>query len=201
MAWFYRQPYSFLPVNTFTLFLIGVIGFRLGLLDKPEQHRRVILAISGVGLAAWASATWVLPGFQVPDPADGPFLRAFIIAQLESGCGLIRPMWLAWTYVGIVLLLIAHDHAWLRRLAPFGWTGRMALTTYIVQVALLDLMFSRYALGLTVTPLSAPVAGLALFTITALLSRWWLSRFRFGPLEWLWRSITYARVQPLRSTV
>lgn len=201
MAWFYTQPFSFLPVNTFTLFLIGVIGFRLGLFDTPEQHRGLILAISGAGLAGWAIATWLLPEVRVPAPSDGPFLRAFVIAQLETGCGLIRPMWLASTYIGVVLLLVAHDGTWLRRLAPFGWTGRMALTTYIVQVALLDLLFSRYALGLTVTPLQALGAGLTLFTISALLSRWWLSRFRFGPLEWLWRSITYARVQPLRSAV
>jgi uncharacterized protein len=201
MVWYYRQPFSFLPVNTFTLFLIGVIGFRLGLFDKPEQHRRLILAISVFGLASWATANWFLPGPGVPAPSDGPFVRAFAIAQLERGVGLIRSMWLALTYIGIVLLLVARDRAWLRHLAPFGWTGRMALTTYIVQVALLDLLFTHYGLGLTVAPLQALAAGLALFTISALLSRWWLSRFRFGPLEWLWRSITYARLQPLRSAV
>lgn len=43
-----------------------------------------------------------------------------------------------------------------------------------------------------------PVFALALFGLQVLLSRWWLSRFRFGPMEWLWRSLTYLKPQPLR---
>ena len=74
----------------------------------------------------------------------------------------------------------------------------MALTTYMVQIAILDLTFSNYFLHLGPTPLQALGAGLALFAITSALSRWWLVRFRFGPLEWLWRSITYGRWQPWR---
>lgn len=74
----------------------------------------------------------------------------------------------------------------------------MALTTYMVQIAMLDLTFSKYALHLEPTPLQALGAGLALFAASAALSRWWLSRFRFGPLEWLWRSISYGRLQPWR---
>jgi uncharacterized protein len=37
-----------------------------------------------------------------------------------------------------------------------------------------------------------------LFVAQVYMSRWWLTRFRFGPLEWIWRSITYWKVQPLR---
>jgi hypothetical protein len=109
MAWYYGQPFSFLPVNTFALFLIGVIGFRLGLFDRPEEHRRLILAISLFGLASWATGNWLLPEFAVPAVSDRPFVRAFAVARLESGFGLVRPMWLALTYVGTVLLLVAHD--------------------------------------------------------------------------------------------
>ncbi len=57
MAWFYVQPFSFLPVNTFTLFLIGVIGYRLGLFDTPGRHRRLILALMAFGAASWAVPT------------------------------------------------------------------------------------------------------------------------------------------------
>jgi len=83
-------------------------------------------------------------------------------------------------------------------LAAFGWTGRMALTNYIVQVAMLDLLFSNYAVGLKPTPLESLGAGLALFAVDAALSRWWLARYQYGPMEWLWRSLTYWQVQPLR---
>ena len=47
-----------------------------------------------------------------------------------------------------------------------------------------------------------PPAGIALacliFAMQMAVSRWWLTRFRFGPLEWLWRSATYGSLQPLR---
>jgi uncharacterized protein len=74
----------------------------------------------------------------------------------------------------------------------------MALTSYMIQIAILDLLFSNYSLHLTLTPLPALAAGLALFAVSATLSRWWLARFRFGPLEWLWRSITYGHLQQWR---
>jgi len=194
MAWFYAQPFSFLPVNTFTMFLIGVIAFRLGLFDAPRHHQRMILALMTFGAASWVVDKWFLP---TDGELGSPMVRELFLAQLREGLGIIRGMWLAFVYIGTVLLLAAHP-AWLRTLAPFGWSGRMALTTYMVQIAILDLGFSNYFLHLRLTPLQGLGAGLALFAITSALSRWWLVRFRFGPLEWLWRSITYGRLQPWR---
>jgi uncharacterized protein len=80
----------------------------------------------------------------------------------------------------------------------FAWTGRMALTNYMIQIAILDLTFAKYALGVTVTPLVGLAMAIVLFVVDAAVSRWWLARFRSGPLEWMWRSITYARWEPLR---
>ena len=74
----------------------------------------------------------------------------------------------------------------------------MALTNYVLQVMVLDFTFSNYAFGLSISAAYAPLAALALFGLEVMLSRWWLSRYRYGPLEWLWRSITYARWQPLQ---
>ena len=42
------------------------------------------------------------------------------------------------------------------------------------------------------------LVALGLFTVQVLYSQWWLQRFRFGPAEWLWRSITYWKLQPMR---
>jgi uncharacterized protein len=170
MSWFYRQWYSFLPVNTLTLFLIGVIAFRLGVFERPEEHQRLIVGAIAFGVASWIVAA---------------------LTPLGPLFGIIREMWLAFAYIGVVLLLIARDRAWLGRLAFFGWAGRMALTNYVVQVAMLDLLFSPYALGARLTPLQSLAMGIALFAIDVAISRWWLRRFRFGPLEWLWRWATY----------
>jgi uncharacterized membrane protein YeiB len=75
-----------------------------------------------------------------------------VVTRLKGGFGVIRSTWLTFTYIGVVLLLVARNPVWLRRLAAFGWTGRMALTNYMIQIAILDLAFARYALGLSVTP-------------------------------------------------
>jgi uncharacterized protein len=196
MRWFYAQWFTFLPVNTFTLFLLGVLGLRLGLFDRPDQHRRLIAALMLFGVASWAMSRWLLPA--PPAQLGTPLVRNLVVARIESGFGLIRELWLAFAYIGLVLLLVARDPGWLRRLAVFGWTGRMALTNYMIQIAILDLVFAKYALGLSVTPLLGLLAALALFLADAALSRWWLRRFRYGPLEWVWRSFTLGRRQPWR---
>jgi uncharacterized protein len=86
-------------------------------------------------------------------------------------------------------------------LSLFGEAGRMALTNYMLQAAVLDFLASGYGLALRLRPLLYAPAALLMFSAVAFASRAWLSRFRFGPLEWLWRSVTYARIQPLRRGV
>ncbi len=196
MKWFYAQPFTFLPVNSFMLFLLGFIALRIGIFDEPERHRRLIVTLAVVGTVLWAVDAFVFP--KLPVHETGPIVRAIVLNRLQYGFGLVRDMWLSFLYMGIVLLLVARDRDWLWRLAPFGWTGRMALTNYMIQVAFLDLTFSKYGLGLQVTPLVGLTMAVALFAVDALFSRWWLTRFRYGPLEWLWRSATYARWQTLR---
>jgi uncharacterized protein len=84
-----------------------------------------------------------------------------------------------------------------RALAP---TGRMALTGYLASNAIGS--YTWYGWGLARMQ-GATIAGINLFAIglfiaLALFSAVWLRLFRFGPAEWLWRSATYARWQPLR---
>jgi uncharacterized protein len=197
IRWLYAQPYSFLPVNTLTLFLLGLLGLRLGLFDEPHRHRTLIAGLMTFGVAAWAYDTW-MPIHEFPPGTS--MLREMTLTRLMTGMGLVRSMWLTFAYMGAVLLLVARNPIWLRRLAPFGWAGRTALTSYMIQVAVFDLTFSKYALGLTVTPLVGVFAAIALFLASAAFSRWWLTRHSYGPLEWLWRSITYAQWQPWRAT-
>ncbi|UWX03681.1 DUF418 domain-containing protein [Pseudoxanthomonas sp. NC8] len=86
---------------------------------------------------------------------------------------------------------------WLGWLAP---AGRMALTNYLLQSIICTLLFYGYGLGyFEQLPRSWQIPfALGLFALQVLCSRWWLQRFRFGPAEWLWRSLTYARLQPMR---
>jgi len=107
---------------------------------------------------------------------------------------------LAASYVCAIVLLFRRP-AWRRALQIFAPVGRMALTNYLAQSVVCVFLF--YGLGLgwygRVGPTAALGVSLGVFAGQALVSSWWLRRFRFGPAEWAWRSLTYGRSQPFRS--
>ena len=177
------------PDVNLALFIIGLLALRHGVFDEPLRHRRLMIGWMFFGALAWA-ASWTLlrhlPSIGIPD-ADG---------AIAFGFGLIQDQWLCFTYVGGIVLLLAYRPQWTARLAVFGQAGRMALTNYMAQAAVLDLLSSGYGFGLTLRPLAYVAATALLFGVEAAASRAWLARFRFGPLEWLWRTITYAKPQP-----
>lgn len=85
-----------------------------------------------------------------------------------------------------------------RRLAPMG---KMALTWYLLQTAFGIGLFYGFARGPAlmgkVGPASLAAVALVGYGVQVALARWWVRRFRFGPAEWCWRSLTYWRVQPM----
>lgn len=93
--------------------------------------------------------------------------------------------------------------AWVVRLAPrLAWVapaGRMALSNYLLQSLVCTGIFYGYGLGYfeqLPRVWQLPFA-LGLFALQVLLSRCWLHWFRFGPMEWPWRSVTYLHVPPM----
>jgi uncharacterized protein len=182
---------DFLPSANLTLFILGLLAIRHRVLDEPLRHVRLIAGWATFGVIAWALWWVVLRNLpEVPPPAlDWP---------IKTGFGLVQDQWLALGYVGAVVLLIAHRRRWIERLRAFGVAGRMALTNYMLQAAVFDVLGSAYGLDVKVRPYVYIVAAPLMFGAQAGLSAAWLSRYRFGPLEWIWRCVTYARVQPLR---
>ena len=78
--------------------------------------------------------------------------------------------------------------------------GKMGLTTYLMQTAFGVIVFYGIGFGL-MGQLGSGVAvacGIAFFIAQVFLARAWLARFSLGPVEWLWRSLTYFRLQPLQ---
>jgi len=181
---------DFLPDVNLALFIIGLLAVRHGVLDDPRRHARLIAGWMFGGLTAWALGWLVLyrvPELPIPGTRD----------PIAYGFGLVQDQWLCLTYVGAVVLLLTYRPEWTRRLAPVGLAGRMALTNYLIQAAVLDALASGYGFGLKIRPLVYLPAALVLFGLETVVSSAWLARYRYGPLEWLWRSITYARLQPL----
>jgi uncharacterized protein len=182
---------DFLPDVNLALFTLGLLAVRHRVLDEPLRHVRLIARWMAFGAFAWATGWLVLthlPSTGIPG-ADQP---------LAYGFGILQDQWLCLTYIGAVVLLLAYRPEWTRRLAVFGRAGRMALTNYMLQAMVLDALASQYGLGLKLRPYAYVVAASLLFAVEATLSTIWLTNYRFGPLEWLWRTVTYAQWQPLR---
>ncbi len=98
---------------------------------------------------------------------------------------------------GITLLMLTRARRWLEPLAP---VGRTALSNYLLQSLVGTFVFYGYGFGLMgrLDAAGQLVYIALLFAGQVWLSRWWLARFRFGPAEWLWRSLTYMQLQPMR---
>ena len=83
-------------------------------------------------------------------------------------------------------------------LAPYG---RMGLTNYVCQNIIGACLFAMWAWGATFGPFQAAeslLLGLAIYLLQVIICRVWLNHFQYGPLEWLWRSLTYLNCQPFR---
>ncbi len=112
-------------------------------------------------------------------------------------------------YVGGIMLALAHASlvmaickaglfARLRRL--LANVGRTALSNYLLQSFICTTLFYGFGFGLFNRLERFPLMGIvvAVWIVQLIISCWWLNRFRFGPAEWIWRSLTYWRRQPMR---
>ncbi len=174
--------------RTLGLYLFGACAWRARLFASRGASSRSLLTTTlvcgSVGALAVLFASTCSP--------------SGLLQVLSSGLG---PLALAAGEVGTVLLLFRN-----RASAParaLGWLaplGRTALTAYLAQSVVLGIVFYGYGLGAMgrISVGGAVFVALAIYTAQAALAVRWLRSFRFGPAEWAWRSITYARRLPLR---
>lgn len=177
---FYQQGPSVLA-----LFLLGLWAGRQRIFENLSAHRSMLrrsfwigLAIGLVGNLAFATTHDLL---------------------LSSVAVTVGAPALSFCYAS-GLLLLAHHSRWQARVAPLASVGRMALSNYILQSIVCTSLFYGYGLGLydKIGAFGGLMLTFAIFFIQIPVRAWWLHRFNFGPLEWLWRSATYGRWQPLR---
>lgn len=178
------------------LFLLGAALWRSGAMADPKAHaarlRQLFAVTFPLGLAlsllvhdpfGWVPAAWK----HVDYGTEWSLIEDLGIFSLALG------------YVTGLLQLLAQP-AGLRRLAFLAPLGRMALTNYLTHTLLLVVLLK--VLAKTGCPIGAAVSFLAAVAIYAVQLAWsqaWLARFRFGPLEWGWRCLTYWRWEPLRA--
>ena len=104
-------------------------------------------------------------------------------------------------YVGLVMLA-CRTSALRPATRPFAAVGQMALTNYLLQTVICTTIFYGHGLGYygSVDRLGQLGIVIGVWTVQLIASPLWLRRFRFGPAEWLWRSLTYATRPPFRRT-
>ncbi|HEX2081840.1 MAG TPA: DUF418 domain-containing protein, partial [Longimicrobium sp.] len=178
------------------LFLLGLWAGRRRLPERVAVHRAAFRRVAVWGAAVAIPASLVLevvrtvPGLRAAAAAPWPSLGLTVLRMLA-----VVP--LAAAYVSLVMLLMENVR-WRRRLAVFAPVGRMALTNYLAQTVICVLIFYGGGLVGRIGPAGAVGIALVVFTAQLAWSPWWLARFRFGPAEWLWRSLTYGCSQPMR---
>jgi uncharacterized membrane protein YeiB len=201
-AWRARTFIKHLPQNAFFalillgVFLLGAWFIRSGVMAEPAAHLPLFRKMAWIGIPLGVGLSLLSARISVTHVIgqnDAQF-------QLANGLAFVGNLPACIGYLSAVVLLFhGRGRSWLAHLAP---VGRMALSNYILQSALGTLVFYGYGLGLWGLPRAQQVVYvLVVFALQVLLSRWWLARHRFGPLEWLWRWATYGQRPSLRLAV
>ncbi len=184
-------------VNILGLFLIGLQVGRRRWLQEAHRYlpeaRKLMRILLPLGLAG-ATVT-VVANAHVDQPMQPSPLG--LLGQIGAVVGIPA---LSFGYVCAITLLVHHERFG-RYLTPLAAVGRMALTNYLTHSILMTFVANAYGLGLygRIYPATGLVMTVGLYAIQIPFSNWWLRRFRFGPAEWVWRSLTYGRLQPMRA--
>ncbi|MEM6411196.1 MAG: DUF418 domain-containing protein [Pseudomonadota bacterium] len=175
-------------LSTLSVILIGMGLLKTGFLSGKLPLKSYAVW-SGVGLAI-AAARYVVPVVIDEDSDWGGFiLIVAVYAHYLGGA-------LAWSG----LIVAAVRSGW--KATAFAAVGRTAFTVYIMQSVIGLLLFSSLGLGLfgQLSLGTLMLITLAVWLLFLTAAPLWLKHFRFGPLEWLWRSLTYGQLQPMPRT-
>jgi uncharacterized protein len=165
----------------FPRFLFGLWLWRIRFVQNINQHKPLLRKVCFWGILIGIAGETTTAIFSMGDM--GP-LRVLCIPLLATGYS-----------AGIALLVLSG--AFSRLFSAFAALGRTSLTNYLFQRALCTILFYSYGFGLFGS--FSPLYGLALtafiYAFEFIVSDIWLKKFQFGPMEWIWRSITYLRPQ------
>ena len=175
------------------LMLIGMALMKLGVLSgerSPGVYKRMMLVGYGLGLPLMAYSAWLLNAQQ------WDMVWMLRIGGIPNYFGSLL---VAMGHIALLVTLV-RTGTWHSLMKRFTAVGRMAFTNYLMHTLVLTTVFYGYGLGLFG---SIPRIGQMAFVVAMIgfqlwFSPFWLARFRFGPAEWFWRSLTYWRLQPNR---
>ena len=159
--------------------------------DHLPAFRRLFWAGLAVGVGTWVIYVLQLRGLHAES------LVGNVLLQLNDTFD-----YLAFAFVyGCGLVLLVQRPWWRRVLSVIAPRGRMPLTTYLTQSLVCTFLIYGWGLGWIewMSELGYLGLGVALFAVQIVVAQLWLRKFRYGPLEWLWRWAVYARRPPFRA--
>ncbi len=179
-------------------YLIGHAAAERGILRDPAAHLGFFRRLLGLGAALGLGGSAVM-AVMVARQRQGwkPALGLEMALTVLEETGTLA---MACAYAAAIVLLMERP-AWRRALSALAPMGQMALSAYFLQSLFCTAIFYGWGLGLLgkvgvawCIPLS-----LVIYAAEVIICRAWLRRFRFGPVEWVWRSLTYGRAQGMRA--
>lgn len=190
-----RYLFRYIWVTSFAMFLLGMYAGRSGLLSWPPARALLVRRVMWIALP-----TFLVLGILT---TYGPQVLGALYFKIHWK--VLAVAWLVHSpagslfYISAIVTVLALRSQWIPKLAPLGAVGRMPLTNYLLQSVTGTLLYYGYGLGLQLKLgiLSGFLLAVSVFAAQIALSRWWLGKFQFGPAEWLWRSATYGRRQPM----
>ena len=204
-AQIFREHVQELSFQAFTLFffyprvlgifLAGLWTWRSGILSHLEEKQPLLRRFRRWGLSIGLGGNAMTVAMQAiwrPDPFR---MEPLTVVQNLAGSVAVPAMSLG--YASALALLYLNSARWRARLRPFRAVGRMALTNYLAQSVICTTLFNAWGFGLfgCVGPLAGLIPTIAVYAAQMEASAAWLRRFAFGPMEWLWRVLTYGRVR------
>lgn len=192
--------------------VLGILGImlwgaalaRAGIFTRPTEHTQTLLGMLAMGLliglpsALYVGSVVLELNTVIPDytPSYIPSYKDAWVFTVQT----LANFGLCFAYMAALALAYTHLKPAQRILTYLAPAGRMALTNYLTHSLVFTWLFYGYGLGLysEFNRFSTTLMAGALFAIQLGLSHWWLRRYQYGPLEWVWRCATYLRWQPLR---
>jgi len=168
----------------FPRFLCGLWLWRSGFLKDLTTRRLFLQRLCFWGILLGLTGETLTSVFSMGDMCP---LRVLCIPILAAGYA-----------SGVALFVLSGRLAWLS--GAFAAVGRTSLSNYILQTVLCTTLFYSYGFGLfgKLSPLSGLLLTFLIYIVEMCVSVLWMRKFQFGPLEWVWRSITYGRRQTLK---
>ncbi|MBS3932944.1 MAG: DUF418 domain-containing protein [Truepera sp.] len=177
------------------MFLVGLYIGKQRLLHNTTEHLPLFRRVF-----AWGAGIGIIGNLLYVTLAHGASALELTWGTLTGLAGLLIGAPALSLAYATGLVILAQNATWHRLFMPLAAVGRTALSNYLLQTLICTTIFYGYGLGLygQIGPAAGLALSIAIFGLQVPLSNWWVKRFRFGPFEWLWRSLTYGKLQPLR---